>query len=69
MRLCFDATRFGSGLDGAISLAAERGVRAVEFSFAQFNATGKTAKLDDKERNFLNSIAGLGGSPMSRSRC
>lgn len=60
MRLCFDATRFGAGLDGAINLAAERGVPAVEFSFAPFSATGKTAKLDDKERRSLQSIAELG---------
>jgi sugar phosphate isomerase/epimerase len=60
MRLCFDATRFGSGLDGAIDLAAERGISAVEFSFAPFSATGKTGKLDEKERQYLTSVAELG---------
>ncbi len=60
MRLCFDATRFGSGLDGAIAIAAERGVHACEFSFAPFNAKGAAGKLDDKERQYLVSIAELG---------
>jgi sugar phosphate isomerase/epimerase len=60
MRLCFDATRFGSGLDGAIDIAADRGIHAVEFSFAPFSATGKTAKLDEKERSHLESLAKLG---------
>jgi sugar phosphate isomerase/epimerase len=60
MRLCFDATRFGSGLDGAIEIAAEKALHAVEFSFAPFTASGKTANLDDKERRHLTSVSSLG---------
>lgn len=59
MRLCFDATRFGSGLEGAIEIAADKGLGAIEFSFAPFNATGKAAKLDQKERKYLESVAEL----------
>lgn len=59
MRLCFDATRFGSGLDGAIELASSRGLSAVEYSFAPF-ATGKAAKgLDANEKKSLREVAKL----------
>jgi len=59
MRLCFDATRFGSGLDGAIELASSRGLSAVEYSFAPF-ATGKAAKgLDASEKKSLREVAKL----------
>lgn len=59
MRLCFDATRFGSGLDGAIELASHRGLSAVEYSFAPF-ATGKASKaLDVKEKDSLKAVAEL----------
>lgn len=37
MQLCFDATRFGTGLDGAIELAAAKGIGAIEYSFAPFS--------------------------------
>ena len=58
MRLCFDATRFGCGLDGAIELALARGLSAVEYSFAPFPAKGQNgAKLDAKERRYLESVA------------
>lgn len=69
MRLCFDATRFGTGLDGAIELAAQKGVAAVEFSFEPFSATGKAARLDDKERLHLNEIAALGKSKNIEIAC
>jgi sugar phosphate isomerase/epimerase len=60
MRLCFDATRFGSGLDGAIELASSHGLPAVEYSFAPF-ATGKAVKgLDANEKKSLRSVAALG---------
>jgi sugar phosphate isomerase/epimerase len=63
MRLCFDATRFGCGLDGAIELAGERGFSAVEYSFAPFPTTGKNGgKLDAKERQYLESVAEQAGS-------
>lgn len=59
MRLCFDATRFGSGLDGAIELASSRGLSAVEYSFAPF-ATGKATKgLDASEKKSLRAVAEL----------
>ena len=59
MRLCFDATRFGSGLDGAIELASQKGLSAVEYSFAPF-ATGKAPKkLDAKEKKSLAHVARL----------
>jgi hypothetical protein len=41
MKLCFDATKFGSGLDGAIELASSKGIKSVEYSFAPF-ATNKS---------------------------
>jgi len=60
MRLCFDATRFGCGLDGAIELAAVKNVPAVEYSFAPFAATAKGARsLDDKEKKYLKSVSEL----------
>ncbi|MDR3614560.1 MAG: sugar phosphate isomerase/epimerase [Candidatus Obscuribacterales bacterium] len=60
MRLCFDATRFGCGLDGAIDLAAQRGLTAVEYSFAPFAISGKNGGLlDAKERKNLEGIAEL----------
>jgi len=59
MRLCFDATRFGSGLDGAIELASGKGLSAVEYSFAPFSS-GKAAKeLDAKEKKSLRAAATL----------
>jgi sugar phosphate isomerase/epimerase len=61
MRLCFDATRFGSGLDGAIELASSRGLSAVEYSFAPF-ATGKATKgLDAAEKKSLREVAKASG--------
>src|ERR1700722_1589646 len=59
MRLSFDATRFGSGLDGAIELASAKGLSAVEYSFAPFSS-GKAAKeLDAKEKKSLAKVAAL----------
>ncbi len=58
MRLCFDATRFSCGLDGAVELAHRRGLSAVEYSFAPFSAVGRNGvKLDAKERDKLKSVA------------
>ena len=65
MRLCFDATRFGNGLDGAINLAANKGIEAIEYTFAPFavraNKNGKSAStksndLNTKELDFLKQI-------------
>ena len=58
MRLCLDATRFGCGLDGAIELAGQRGLTAVEYSFAPFGTAGKNgSSLDAKERKNLETVA------------
>ncbi len=56
MRLCVDATRFGSGLDGAIELAALKGLSAVEYSFAPFQTSAKTSTIGDKEAKYLAKI-------------
>jgi|AGTN01.1.fsa_nt_gi Xylose isomerase-like TIM barrel. len=60
MRLCFDATRFGSGLDGAIELAVSRALPCVEYSFSPFSASGKGAtEVKGKELKYLESLAQL----------
>lgn len=56
MQLCFDATRFGCGLNDAVTLAAQKGVSQIEFSFAPFTASSKSNELDDNERNHLASV-------------
>ena len=58
MRLCFDATRFGCGLDGAVELAAQEGLTALEYSFAPFTVSAKAvATLDAKEQKHLQALA------------
>ncbi len=58
MQLCFDATRFGTGLDGAIELAAAKGITAIEYSFAPFPTAAKGKKvLDSTEKKFLKTIS------------
>jgi len=60
MQLCFDATRFGAGLDGAILLAAKKKIPAIEYSFAPFTVRGeKSAGLSTKETAFLERIKSL----------
>ena len=57
MLLCFDATRFGTGLDGAIELAAAKGFPAVEYSFAPFTTPAKSKNgLAQGEKDFLASV-------------
>jgi sugar phosphate isomerase/epimerase len=57
MQLCFDATRFGTGLDGGLQLAAEKGISAIEYSFAPFTTPAKSkGYLDGKEKKFLASV-------------
>ncbi|MBA4077299.1 MAG: hypothetical protein C0508_19875 [Cyanobacteria bacterium PR.023] len=53
MKLCFDATKFGSGLDGAVELATSKGIKSVEYSFAPFAPTKANKKADDKEQSYL----------------
>jgi sugar phosphate isomerase/epimerase len=61
MQFCFDATRFGTGLDGAVKLAADKGFAAIEYSFAPFTAPAKSkGQLDAKEGKFLESVSQLG---------
>lgn len=61
MKLCFDATRFGCGLDGAIDLAAQKNISCLEYSFLPFavDAKGKgkaKASQDDKEQEYFASV-------------
>jgi sugar phosphate isomerase/epimerase len=60
MLLCFDATRFNTGLDGAIELAAAKGMGAIEYSLPPFDRQSKSKKgLDKAERESLNQIKKL----------
>ncbi len=59
MKFCFDATRFGSGLDGAVDLAAGSGVSAVEYSFAPFAPSKSTKAQDADEKAHLASVYDL----------
>ena len=65
MQLCFDATRFGTGLDGAIGIAAGKGIKAIEYSFAPFavragkGSSEKSDGLSKKELDFLKNIKHL----------
>ena len=57
MRLCFDATRFGTGLQEAVSLAAEKNISACEFAFDGFDLSAKGAKsLSKAEKEFLHDL-------------
>lgn len=57
MQLCFDATRFGFGLEEAVEFAAAKELNAVEFTFQPFDTTAKTAKLDEQEKLYLAGVA------------
>ncbi len=69
MQLCFDATRFGTGLDGAIHLATSKGISAIEYSFAPFSVRSnknadssngsKSTGFSVKELDFLKQIRQL----------
>lgn len=56
MKLCFDATRFGSGLDGAVDLAKQRNLTYVEYSFAPFAAGRSNKSQDEKEQKYFEGI-------------
>jgi len=57
MLLCFDATRFGTGLDGAIDLAAAKNFAALEYSFAPFSTAAKgKGGLEAGEKKFLKGV-------------
>jgi sugar phosphate isomerase/epimerase len=59
MKFSFDATRFGSGLDGAVDLAVARGISAVEYSFAPFAPAKSNKNQDAKEREHLDRVREL----------
>src|SRR5215472_5086488 len=60
MLLCFDATRFGTGLDGAIELASAKGLTALEYSFAPFSTSAKGKEtLAAGEKKFLKGVRKL----------
>jgi sugar phosphate isomerase/epimerase len=60
MLLCFDATRFGTGLDGAIELAAAKGLSALEYSFGPFQTSLKSKNgLAEGEAKFLKNVRQL----------
>jgi sugar phosphate isomerase/epimerase len=60
MLLCFDATRFGTGLDGAIELASAKGLPALEYSFAPFSTSAKGKEsLAAGEKKFLKGVRKL----------
>ena len=60
MRLCFDATKFGGGLDGAIELAASKKLPAIEYRFDSFKVPAKGgAEVKGKERSYLEKMSKL----------
>lgn len=60
MRLCFDATRFGSGLQESVAFAAEKNLTACEFSFNPFDVSQKESRtLSASEKEYLKSTAEL----------
>ena len=59
MKFSFDATRFGSGLDGAVDLAFANGISSVEYSFAPFAPAKPNQKQDAKEQAYLDSVRAL----------
>ena len=69
MEFCFDATRFGSGLDGAIDLAAANGATAVEFSFAPFAPAKNSKKLEGQEKEHFAQVFELSKAKDVRFAC
>lgn len=59
MQLCFDATRFGFGLEEAVMFAADKQLPAVEFAFEPFEVTAKTARLSADEAEYLRGVRKL----------
>lgn len=60
MQLCFDATRFGFGLEDAVELAAEKGLASLVYTFQAFSASSRDSKrLDDGERSYLENVRSL----------
>jgi sugar phosphate isomerase/epimerase len=57
MKLCFNATTFGSGLEGAIELAEARGLKAIEYSFAPFEVAKLSKEELKEEAAYLKGLA------------
>lgn len=58
MRLCFDATRFGLGLQEAVEMAAARGLPSVEYTFEPFSVSDKSSrKVSEPEKEYLAEVA------------
>jgi sugar phosphate isomerase/epimerase len=57
MRLCYDATRFGFGLEEAVALAVGKAVPALEFTFEPFPVADEDdRKLSAGEETFLAQV-------------
>lgn len=71
MRLCFDATRFGTGLQEAIEIAAQKQIPACEFTFANLDDEfeADAARLSAEEMDFLKSIADAASSNSVQILC
>ncbi len=69
MRLCFDATRFGTGLQEAIELAAQKQIPTCEFTFANLGDESESSALSDEEKEFLNGIADAASSNSVQILC
>lgn len=60
MQLCFDATRFGYGLQEAVIMAAEKGLAAIEYAFEPFDVSAKeSTELNEHEKQHLAEVAQL----------
>lgn len=58
MQLCFDATRFGFGLQEAVELASAKNIPAIEYTFEPFDVTDKAAKsLSAQEQEYLKDVS------------
>ncbi|MBY0358963.1 MAG: TIM barrel protein [Candidatus Obscuribacterales bacterium] len=60
MQLCFDATRFGYGLQEAVAMAAEKGLAAIEYAFEPFDVSSKeSTQLNEHEKQHLAEVTQL----------
>lgn len=70
MQLCFDATRFGFGLEEAIELAAAKKLPSVAFTFQPFSTSAKQASgLAKKELSYLASVKKLAADKQVELAC
>jgi sugar phosphate isomerase/epimerase len=60
MQLCFDATRFGFGLEEAVELAAQKQLPSLAYTFQAFSANSKDCRrLAGGERSYLDGVRQL----------